>query len=308
MIFAKSCNTILKHLMVSAIGLLFLTSACDTKDAEIVFATYTYSTNDRLANLEPLAEHLSESTGLNIRAVSYPTVEALISAVADGSADFAMMNTSGYLVLQRNHPGAATPLVNLTLGNGLLTNYGGCIIARKDLGINTMDDVVSTGIGLSLALVTATSTSGNLVPRLLLNSHGVPDAEAIFNVTYSGTHRQVVEDVLSGKAMLGGSGCAEIEIARDQLGFDDIAVVVSSFDDIPLGPIVYGAKTDKDVVAKIAARLESLHIDNPDVFANFCAGWSEFREATQFMKVADSDYDSFRQMFGTNTALWMLIE
>src|SRR5690606_16346161 len=56
----------------------------NVKPSDIVFATYTYSTNNRLQNLEPLAEHLSSTTGLPIRAVSYPTVQALIEAVRTG--------------------------------------------------------------------------------------------------------------------------------------------------------------------------------------------------------------------------------
>jgi phosphate/phosphite/phosphonate ABC transporter binding protein len=276
--------------------------------SDIVFATYTYSTNDRLQNLEPLAEHLSSATGLPIRAVSYPTVQALIEAIRTGEADFAMMNTSGYLVLQRNHPEAATPMVNLTLGSESVTNYGGCLIARKELGIRSMEDVASLGTKIPLALVASSSTSGNLVPRLLLNSHGIADPESKFDVTYSGTHAKVVADVLSGKAKLGGVGCAEVDKARLSPNFDEQAVVVGSFDDIPLGPVVHHSDVDSNTVAMVSTLLLSLHEHNPAVFTNFLQGWTEFLQAKQFAPVSDSDYDPFRRMFGTNQALWKLIE
>jgi phosphonate transport system substrate-binding protein len=278
------------------------------QNSDIVFATYTYSTNDRLQNLEPLAAHLSEATGLPIRAVSYPTVQALIEAIRSGEADFAMMNTAGYLVLQRNHPDAATPMVNLTLGSESVTNYGGCLVARMELGIRTMEDVAALGTKIPLALVASSSTSGNLVPRLLLNSHGIADPESKFDVTYSGTHANVVADVLSGKAPLGGTGCAEVDKARLHQGFDDHAVVVGSFDDIPLGPVVHSAKVDASTADRVAKLLRSLHDDNPAVFTNFLQGWSEFLQARQFVPVSDTDYDPFRRMFGTNQALWKLIE
>lgn len=280
----------------------------NVKPSDIVFATYTYSTNNRLQNLEPLAEHLSSTTGLPIRAVSYPTVQALIEAVRTGEADFAMMNTSGYLVLQRNHSDAATTLVNLSLGSESVTNYGGCLIARRELGISSMSDVAAIDNRIPLALVASTSTSGNLVPRLLLNSNGIPDPESKFDVTYSGTHAKVVEDVLSGKAMLGGTGCAEIDKARQNSGFDTHAVVVGSFDDIPLGPVVHSSKVDATTAARVADQLKTLHADNPAVFTNFLQGWSEFLQAKRFVPVSDSDYDPFRRMFGTNEALWKLIE
>lgn len=287
--------------------LLFPHSA-KAQSNDIVFATYTYSTNDRLQNLEPLAEHLSTVTGLPIRAVSYPTVQALIEAVRTGEADFAMMNTSGYLVLQRNHPDAAVPMVNLSLGSESVTNYGGCLIARRELGIRSMSDVAAIDNRIPLALVASTSTSGNLVPRLLLNSHGIADPESKFDVSYSGTHAKVVEDVIGGNAMLGGAGCAEVDKARLSPNFDEQAVVVGSFDDIPLGPVVHHANVDSNTVAMVSTLLLSLHDDNAGVFTNFLQGWSEFLQAKQFVPVSDSDYDPFRRMFGTNQALWKLIE
>lgn len=280
----------------------------NVKSTDIVFATYTYSTNDRLQNLEPLTAHLSQATGLPIRAVSYPTVQALIEAIRTGEADFAMMNTSGYLVMQRNHTGSAIPMVNLTMGNESVTNYGGCLIARRELGVSSMQEVASISNNPTLTLVASSSTSGNLVPRLLLNSHGIPDPESKFEVSYSGTHAKVVEDVLSGKAMLGGAGCAEIDKARQTMGFDDHAIVVGSFNDIPLGPVVRGAKVDSTMASRISSLLISLSSDKPAVFTNFLQGWSEFLQAKQFVKVSDSDYDPFRSMFGTNAALWKLIE
>src|SRR5690606_18424901 len=117
------------------------------------------------------------------------------------------------------------------------------------------------------------------VPRLLLNSHGIPDPGSKFEVSYSGTHAKVVEDVLSGKAMLGGAGCAEIDKARQTMGFDDHAVVVGSFNDIPLGPVVRGAKVDSTMASRISSLLISLSSDKPAVFTNFLQGWSEFLQA-----------------------------
>jgi len=278
------------------------------QSTDIVFATYTYSTNDRLQNLEPLTAHLSETTGLNIRAVSYPTVQALVESIRLGEVDFAMMNTSGYLVLQRNHPGIASPMVNLSLGNETTTNYGGCLIAQKSLDIWWIDDLAERADRLPMALVTSSSTSGNLVPRLLLNSKNIPDAESKFEVSYVGTHLAVVEHVLSGKAAIGGCGCAEVESAQKSMNLDDEAIVIGVFDNIPLGPVIAHSKTDPAIVSKVAAILENLHSDNAPVFTKFLGGWSEFKEAKQFVRVSDSDYNPFRLMFGTNTTLWRLIE
>ena len=97
----------------------------------LIFATYTYSTNTRLQNLEPLARYLTEKTGVPVQARSYPTVGALINAIVHDSVDFAMINTLGYLSLERRHPGHVTLMQTLDMENQASTNYGGCLIARK---------------------------------------------------------------------------------------------------------------------------------------------------------------------------------
>jgi len=296
-----------KIVLIALILLIsILKSIAQTKT--YVLATYTYSTNNRLQNLEPLADFLSQKTGLTIKAVSYPSVQTLISAIINDSVDFAMMNTSGYLVLQRNHPGKVLPLVNLDMGDSLITNYGGCLIATKQTGITSAKDLKRTKTNYSLALVNSSSTSGNLVPRLILNANGIADAEARFAVSYSGTHKKVVEDVLNGKAAIGGCGCPEVDSARKNLAFDASAIVIDSFNNIPLGPIVYRKKMDAYVIKAVANSLLTLHQTNSSVFIKFCDGWTEFKQAKRFKKVTDEDYNKFRKMFGNNKMLWKLIE
>ncbi|HEX7847853.1 MAG TPA: phosphate/phosphite/phosphonate ABC transporter substrate-binding protein [Chitinophagaceae bacterium] len=272
------------------------------------FATYTYSTNNRLANLQPLAEHLSKKIGRPVVAVSYPTVPRLIEAILHDSVDLAMMNTSGYLVLQRKDPAKVSTLVNLEMNAGGVTNYATCLIAAKEAGITSLDQLVADKRKLKLALVGSSSTSGNLVPRLMLNARNISSAEQSFDLYYAGTHRQVVKDVIAGKATIGGCGCAEIDSAKANNSFDEKAVVIASYNDIPLGPIVYNSKLKQNVVAAIKTELLQLSLTNTALFKNFCAGWTEFKEATRFKPVTDKDYDAFRKMFGNNGELWKLIE
>lgn len=275
---------------------------------EWVLATYTYSTNTRMENLKPLAAYLSKKTGLTIKAVSYPSVAALLEAINKDSVDFAMMNTSGYLVQQRKTPGKIIPMVNLEMGSGAVSNYGGCIIANKSLSIQSLEQLINTNQKLSLALVAASSTSGNLVPRLLLNKTGIANAEQYFQLYYNGTHRGVVQDVINGKAMLGGCGCAEVDTAKARFGFDEKAVLIAEYNNTPLGPVVYQKSTPQKIVRKIRKELLTVHERSPDTFVKFCAGWTEFKQATRFKSVSDKEYDSFRALFGNNESLWRMIE
>jgi phosphonate transport system substrate-binding protein len=281
----------------------------NNKKADTVrFATYTYSVNNRLANLQPLANYLTERTGYQVIAVSYPSVQRLIEAISNDSVDIAMMNTSGYLILQKKNPRLVLPLVNLEMGNGIVTNYGGCLVADRSAGISSVKQLRTSAKKLSLALVASSSTSGNLVPRLLLNQENISSAEEMFKVYYAGTHKKALEEVLNGRAELSGCGCAEVDSAKARNIFDKKAVLIGSFNDIPLGPVVHSRKLSEKIVGAIGKELLQLHTENMAVFTNFCAGWTEFRQASRFQPVTDAEYDAFRTMFGDNIALWRMIE
>ncbi|RYY23814.1 MAG: hypothetical protein EOO04_13840 [Chitinophagaceae bacterium] len=303
-----SITGFMKQIVLLVLAIYGCWSESHAQKKQLVFATYTYSTNTRLQNLVPLTTLLSKKTGLAIKAVSYPTVQALISAIRNDSVDFAMMNTSGYLVLQRNHPGIVLPMVNLDMGTSISTNYSGCVIAGKQSGILSLKNLSPPEKKIPLALVNSSSTSGNLVPRLILNNNSVPDPETSFQVAYSGTHRKVVEDVLDGTASIGGCGCPEVDSARKYLDFDSRAIVIDSLNNIPLGPIIYNKKLTVSIIRSISNHLMQLHREDPGVFNNFCGGWTEFKTATRFKKVSDNDYDQFRNLFGNSTELWKLIE
>ncbi|HEY0678024.1 MAG TPA: PhnD/SsuA/transferrin family substrate-binding protein [Chitinophagaceae bacterium] len=300
----KATILLIFHFLLS---LLAISQAGKQSPYRLVLATYTYSTNDRLGSLRPLAEYLKQETGLEVVARSFPTVQQLMEAISKGEVDLAMINTLGYLSFQRNYPNIISPLVSLDPGGSGITNYGGCILASKRSGITSLKDI-DKDKRHSLALVGNASTSGNLVPRLILNSLGVRKAEEAFNVYYAGTHKQVAEDLLTGKADIGGCGCDEFDKnVKSVEGFSEKVVNVASFNNIPLGPIVYRKTLDAGNVQKLEKALLEVHLKKPGVFREFCAGWTEFLESKKFRVSRDADYDEFRALFGDNESLWKLL-
>jgi phosphonate transport system substrate-binding protein len=278
------------------------------QEPPLVLATYAYSTNTRLDNLKPLAAYLEQKTGRLVNAVSYPTVQELIAAIKDGRVDLAMINTLGYLSLNRHYGNVALPLVTLETGTSGPTNYGGCLLARATAAIGNIKDAVKDS-AITLALVNKSSTSGNLVPRLLFNSIGVPEAELFFNVYYAGTHKQVIDDLLAGKAVVGGCGCNEYEknLQADP-AFGKKVKLLGQYNNIPLGPIVCNRNMPALLRRQIEAALLAVHEENPAVFTAFRAGWTEFLDCSRFRKAVDNDYNQFRRMFGNNETLWQLLD
>lgn len=287
--------------------LLLVNKVWARQSSGLVLGTYTYASNNRLNSLEALAGYLSRETGLSLTVRSYPNVPALLHAIRADSVQLAVLNTVGYLLQQRQDAGRMIPLLNLNLGTDTATQYGGCIIAARSVDVQQLQQL-RDAVRFTLALVAPSSTSGNLVPRLLLNSIGITDAAARFDTYYAGTHQQAVADVLSGKAQLAGCGCAEVDTAKLYQGFDRKAVVVASFNDIPLGPLAYHHKLPPVVVEKVQWALLRIHEKDATRFRVFCSGWTEFRKAKSFQPVQDHAYDPFRRMFGNNESLWQLIQ
>lgn len=288
-------------------ALLLVNNAWSQQRPDLVLGTYTYASNNRLGSLEALAGYLNRETGFTVAVKSYPNVPALLRAIRADSVQLAVLNTVGYLLQQRHDAGRMIPLLNLNLGMDTATQYGGCIIAARSTDIFQLAQLRNAA-RYTLALVAPSSTSGNMVPRLLLNSIGITDAASRFDTYYAGTHQQAVADVLSGKAQLAGCGCAEVDTAKLRHDFDRKAVVVASFNDIPLGPLAYHHKLPSAVVKKVQQALLLIHEKDAEGFRTFCSGWTEFRKAKSFQLVTDHAYDPFRRMFGNNESLWQLIQ
>jgi phosphate/phosphite/phosphonate ABC transporter binding protein len=270
-----------------------------------VLATYQYSSNTRLDNLAALSDYLSEQMRRPFKIKSYPTIERLINAFSLDSVHCAMINTSGYLLLEHNFPDRADCIVNLALENKSSTNYGACIIVSPTSRIKSMNDLRAAPKG-SFSMVMASSTSGNLYPRLLLSDAGISDPDKTFDVYYAGTHRQVVADVSEGKAFAGGCSCEEVE--KHNLSAARKLVTLSSFTNIPVGPIVVSRRLDTKTVDGLKKSLLNVHEAVPGAFRKFCEGWTEFKSAKKFQVVDDSHYAELMEKFDKNERLWALLQ
>ncbi len=285
------------------VGLLCLIG-CRHERPELVVATYTYSTNDRVGNLEPFSKQLSQTLGVSVHTKSYPDVAAMISGVRSGEVDVAFINTLGYLLLQLDNT-TMTPVSALNVKDDASDNYKTVMIANKTSGINDEKSLLEKSEGLRISFVSEGSTSGNLVPRLYLSSLGVHNPETRFlQVSYGGDHTRTFEDVVSGNTDIGVLGSNEYfkQISKDPSLKDRIVLLWRS-EEIPLGPVL--VKNDLSVFDhnRIKQILFNLHIENPEVLESIKAGWSEAKQSERFIAISNSYYDRFRNFNGRSANL-----
>jgi phosphate/phosphite/phosphonate ABC transporter binding protein len=279
--------------------------------AQIIIATYQYADNDRIANIEPFAQHLKTKYGIDARVKSYPTVHAFIDAIRNNEADIALINTFGYFLLQSaDKPYPMKPLLTLAISEDARDNYKTAFLSSRSSTIRSLADIKKAAAATKLALVAKGSTSGNMLPRLALSYAGIKDAEQTFlKVMYAGNHAKAIDAVLNDEADLATMGFTEYQryLARDTANSSKLQLVWVS-PEIPLGPVLFNNKLTQQEVATISKAFFELNDKNPAVLASIKAGWSEAKQATKYIAISDSFYDPFRKVLGNQKDLERILK
>lgn len=281
---------------LSFLLLLFIAVTATAQPLRI--ATYQYSTNSRVQNLEPLAVYITQQTGKPTEVKTYPNVPSLTEAIQKGEVDLAFINTFGFLLLEtgtRSYPMKA--VAALWAPDSAKNSYKTLIVAKRASLAGNWQQLSAHCGHLRLSLVFPASTSGNLVPRLALNSIGIANADASFkSVTYAGTHRAALQHLLQDSADIAGMGSAEWDRLTEQ---ERAALeIVWTSPDIPLGPALVADRLPAELQTQIRTLLLALPKQNPAVFTALKSAWTEGNAATDFVPVTTGYYDPFLQKFG----------
>jgi phosphonate transport system substrate-binding protein len=295
------------HKLKSHIGYLFFTAifvfniiTAHTQDLRI--ATYRYADNDRIKNIQPLALYLEQQLGIKAEIKSYPTVLELVNAIQNDKADIAFINTFGYLLFTASQKEINMhPALTFYLNPEYENNYRSAIVAADSSPINSTGDIIKYASRTRLMLVDKGSTSGNLIPRLALATAGIDRPEKKFrSVSYGISHAATLESLLNNNADLAAMGYAEYEkiLKQDSAAIRKQLKLLWTSTAIPMGPVLFSNRFGSAFGGTLQKLLLNLHDASPSVFLAIKNGWSEFRNATNFISIADSYYDAFRNEMG----------
>ncbi len=198
-----------------------------------------------------IATCLNQMTGLNYTIQTGTSYAAAIEAMGAGKAQVGFLNTFSILIAQAKY-GIIPALINLrnystnsldpdqALGKTLQPFYKGQFIARADENIKTFADLK----GKTFCFVDPLSTSGYIVPRIILLANGVnPDTD--FKATVNaGSHPNVAIAVYKGDCDAGVTYINVLTDAATNLAatYPDIAtkvVVFADTDRIPNDGVQY---------------------------------------------------------------------
>ncbi len=183
-------------------------------------------TQQIIASGNELAQLLTDSTGLAVTANVGTDFAAVREAMGAGQAHIGWLNTFNYVLAHEKY-GVDVGLVTQRFG---ATTYTGQIVVRADSGIASLADLK----GKVMCWVDPNSTSGYIIPRILLAANGVnPDTD--FSQTIeAGSHNNVITQVYNGDCDAGATFVdARSSVEADLPDVKEVVSVLAETTDIP---------------------------------------------------------------------------
>ena len=230
----------------------------------------------------PLAEYLSKETGEKVSLVIPKDFEAFKDAISAGQVDMGFSNPLIYVQLKKSSP-ALEPLGLATEKAG--TKFRGIIIARKDSGIEKIQDLK----GKKLIFVDQDSAAGHVFQLLTLSKAGLDVHKDFTKLPFARKHDNVAMAVFNKTADAGGIREDDLDKMKDKVDLTQIKIVAYT-DYYPNWPLFRTGKMSKVVADKVRAALMKLKPNSAE--AQQAVGPAKI---TGFAPVADKDYDMLRK-------------
>jgi phosphonate transport system substrate-binding protein len=183
-------------------------------------------TQDIIASGDQIAEAITDATGLVVVANVGTDFAAVREAMGAGKAHIGWLNTFNYVLASEKYD-VDVGLVTERFG---ATSYVGQLNVRADSGIASLEDLK----GKVVCWVDPNSTSGYIIPRIMLAANGIdPDADFAQSVE-AGSHNNVITQVYNGECDVGASYAdARDSVEEDLPDVKDVVAVLATTTEIP---------------------------------------------------------------------------
>jgi len=251
-------------------------------EKKVIFVGVVPRDNPRIAyeKYQPIVDYLSESTAYEFELTLEKTYDNIVSALGRGDIDIAFLGPLTYLNAHKKF-GAVSILRSVTDKDE--PTYRSVIVTRKNHSVNNLSDLK----GKDFAFAAMESTSGNLIPRLILAEEGIhlKELRSYSNFDF---HESVIKWILKGKY---DAGAVRESVAEKYI--PQGLRVLSISGPIPTGPIVVGTKTPYAIVETIKHNLLNLNKTE--------SGMEVLKKLDPemrggFIEASDSDYEHIRHL------------
>lgn len=239
-------------------------------------------TQEIIASGDTLAEMIEEKTGLVVKAEVGTDFAATREAMGAGKAHVGWLNTFNYVLANEKY-GIDVGLVTVRFGSN---SYKGQINVLADSGIESLDDLK----GKVMCWVDPNSTSGYIIPRIMLMANGIDPDNDFAKTIEAGSHNNVVTQVYNGDCDAGATYAdARSSIEDDVADVKEKVVVLAETTDIPNDSVSFIKDLDPEVREKIVtALLEIAETEEGQ------AALESLYSIAGLERADDSFYDAFR--------------
>ncbi len=274
---------------------LTLLSGCESPgERPVMRIGYMNCNNEQetLKRFTPLSRYLSEKVGIDFETVPVDTHEFEDRFKA---GEFALTHTNSllYIILKEN---AGLKLIAADRRGNYGARSAGMIIARKDSGIETLEDLR----GKRLVFGPMMAPTGYLAQYDLMLSAGLdPERDLAYYAIPSGSfkHEKLVYGVYFGQFDVAAAPALDIEVmsAEGKIEADDFVVLAQS-ELIPYCTFGASPGLEPELLAKVRKAImeltpeDTVEVDGEQVKVLKSAWVDGFEE------LLDSDYDPIREM------------
>jgi phosphonate transport system substrate-binding protein len=232
-----------------------------------------------ISQSQAMMDKLSKALNMPVKPFVAADYNGVIESLRSGRLDVAYLGPFSY-VLGTTVADIEAFAVAETKKSGR-TSYQSFIIARKDSGINSVEDLK----GRTFAFVDPSSTSGHLFPKAGLMKAGFNPDKDFGRVIYSGSHDSSAIAVQNGKveAAAIADRILAAAISKGLVKEDEIVIVWKS-DPIPESPTVWR----KNLSPELKQKIQAAFLEVKDI------PWSDQGTLNGFHPTNDQAYDVIR--------------
>ena len=235
-----------------------------------------------IAGGEQIAKMISDKTGLVVKANVGTDFAAVREAMGAGKAHIGWLNTFNYVLAHEKY-GVDVALVTVRFG---LTYYTGQIVVRADSGIKTLADLK----GKTMCWVDPNSTSGYIIPRIMLKANGIDPDKDFAKTVEAGSHNNVITAVYNGDCDAGATySDARSSVEKTLTDVKEKVVVLATTTEIPNDNVAFTKDFPKDMRDKIVNALLEIAASEEGQ-----AALQTVYSIAGLEKADDSFYDAFR--------------
>lgn len=254
---------------------------------------------------EELAAYFSQKMGVPVKINSLRPGKTL-EQIQEGKLDIALMNTFGYVLASSE--GNMEGLVVVANDKKEAISYKSCVLAHPSAKISNPTQLKQEAGKHLFGFVTASSTSGHLVPRLYLNRLDLQPEISFRDVTFAGSHKDLIQQVSNNTIKVGATSYTDLEqlIAEGKYKTEQFNVVWIS-EPIVNGPVSVRKDLPEATKKKLQEIWLALPTENPSLNQKIVKFWHNTDKNSIFIPAKDSLYESIRSMANSMEEISLLV-